>query len=95
MALTTSDPLGLIPQPRMRVNISDSVVLRPWAVGRKTRRAQDSVYSFKLLRAGFEPFRAWATRRGYIDARIVYDREVRTALRWPVHGAAQNRRETV
>jgi hypothetical protein len=36
-------------------------VVRPLGpVGRKTRRAQDSVYSFRLLRAGFEPFRVCA-----------------------------------
>src|SRR6202043_2119342 len=30
------------------------------AVGRKTRRAQEAVYPFRFLRAGFEPFRACA-----------------------------------
>ena len=42
----------------MRVNISDRSCTTLGAVGRKTRRTQDSVYSFRLIRAGFEPFRA-------------------------------------
>ena len=51
----------------MRVDISDRSYTALRAVGRKTRRAQETVYSFKLLRAGFEPFRACATPTGYID----------------------------
>jgi hypothetical protein len=34
-------------------------------------------------------------RRGYIDGQSVDSAGVRTALRWHVHGAAQNRRDTV
>jgi len=37
-------------------------------VGRKTRRAQETVSSVRLLRAGFEPFRACANPLGYRDA---------------------------
>jgi len=44
--------------PRSAVSEVRNLFLR--AVGRKTRRAQETVYSFRLLRAGFEPFRACA-----------------------------------
>jgi hypothetical protein len=42
------------PQPKDRSYTAQG------AVGRKTRRAQDSVYSLRLLRVGFEPLRAYA-----------------------------------
>jgi len=59
---------GIVPRVRLRVNINDRSYTALRAVGRKTRRAQETVYSFRLLRAGFELFRACATRLGYLDA---------------------------
>ena len=45
--------------PRSAVSEVRNLFLR--AVGRKTRRAQETVYSFRLFRAGFEPFRGRTT----------------------------------
>jgi hypothetical protein len=82
--------LATVRQLPIPVNISD----RPW--GEKLGAPRTRL-SFRLLRAGFEPFRACANPTSYyLDVRFVYSRGgVRTALRWHVHGAAQNRRETV
>jgi hypothetical protein len=66
----------------MRVNLSDRSYTALRAVGRKTRRARETVYSFRLIRAGFEPFRACATPLGYLDAQN----------RWQ-HGESRNRIE--